>query len=92
MKTTSCNGEYAFNNTVRCGAKSKRNNGAPCRSPAVKGKKRCRIHGGALGSGGQFGNQNALKHGYTTQEAKSFRKAVKAAIKASKQISEIFLK
>jgi len=33
----------------RCGAK--RRNGMPCRSPAVNGKARCRIHGGAAGVG-----------------------------------------
>jgi len=26
--------------------------GKPCRSPAVRGKRRCRMHGGAAGSGG----------------------------------------
>ena len=29
----------------RCGAKTR--SGMPCKSPAVKGKKRCRMHGGA---------------------------------------------
>jgi len=33
----------------RCGAKTR--SGKPCRSPAVDGKKRCRMHGGAPGSG-----------------------------------------
>ena len=33
----------------------------PCRSPAVKGRKRCRMHGGAAGSGARAGNTNALK-------------------------------
>jgi hypothetical protein len=28
----------------RCGAKNRR--GTPCQSPAMKGKKRCRLHGG----------------------------------------------
>jgi len=48
MKTTSCTEKkrYAFDNAPRCSAKTKRNKGAPCRSPAVKGKKRCRMHGG----------------------------------------------
>jgi hypothetical protein len=33
----------------RCGAKTR--SGGACRSPAVHGNKRCRIHGGAQGSG-----------------------------------------
>jgi hypothetical protein len=51
----------------RCGAKTR--SGKPCRSPAVAGKKRCRIHGGAPGSGAPRGNTNALKHGLYTREA-----------------------
>jgi uncharacterized protein YjcR len=38
-------------------------------SPAVSGKARCRMHGGAAGSGAPRGNQNALKHGRYTREA-----------------------
>ncbi|HVQ80211.1 MAG TPA: HGGxSTG domain-containing protein, partial [Pseudolabrys sp.] len=33
----------------RCGARNRR--GGFCRSPAVSGKRRCRMHGGAPGSG-----------------------------------------
>jgi uncharacterized protein YjcR len=51
----------------RCGAKTR--SGKPCMSPAVHGKKRCRMHGGAPGSGAPRGNKNALKHGLYTREA-----------------------
>ncbi len=51
----------------RCGAKTR--SGHPCRSPAVSGKKRCRMHGGTPGSGAPRGNKNALKHGNYTREA-----------------------
>ena len=44
----------------RCRARTR---GTPCQSPAVHGKRRCRMHGGAAGSGGQLGNRNAFKHG-----------------------------
>lgn len=79
MKTSSCTEKkyYAFDNAPRCGAKTKRNNGSPCRSPAVRGKNRCRIHGGGKNSGAQFKNKNAIKHGLTTLEIKNFRKEVK---------------
>lgn len=88
MKTTSCTERksYAFDGAPRCGAKTKRSNGAPCRSPAVRGKRRCRMHGGAKGSGAQRGNSNALKHGHTTAKAKFFRNAIKLAIKESLKI------
>ena len=36
--------------------------GTACQSPAVKGRKRCRMHGGT-NPGAPKGNQNARKHG-----------------------------
>ncbi|GAA0862690.1 hypothetical protein GCM10009115_10420 [Sphingopyxis soli] len=36
--------------------------GTACQSPAIKGAKRCRMHGGK-GSGAPEGNRNAWKHG-----------------------------
>ena len=59
----------------RCGAKTR--SGKPCRSPAVAGKRRCRMHGGAYGSGAPLGNQNARKHGLYTREAIEERKKTK---------------
>ena len=50
----------------RCGAKTR--SGRPCKSPAVQGKARCRMHGGAAGSGAPLGNTNALKHGKFSRE------------------------
>mgnify|MGYP003693916253 CR=1 FL=1 len=41
--------------------------GGSCRSPAVRGKRRCRMHGGAPGSGAPRANQNARRHGLFTQ-------------------------
>jgi len=55
----------------QCGAKTR--SGAPCRSHPVTGRQRCRMHGGAAGSGAPHGNQNALKHGYYTREAVMLR-------------------
>jgi glucans biosynthesis protein len=45
----------------RCGARTR--GGTPCRSPAVHGRARCRMHGGARGSGAPRGNRNAFRHG-----------------------------
>jgi glucans biosynthesis protein len=90
MKTTSCNEHkhYAFENAPRCGAKTKRNNGSPCRSPAVRGKNRCRIHGGAKGSGARCGNQNARKHGYSTNAAKAQNREVRMLIRQWKMFQD----
>jgi hypothetical protein len=92
MKTTSRTERkhYAFESAHRCGAKTKGNGGKPCKCPAIRGKTRCRVHGGARGSGAKFGNTNALKHGETTAEAKAFRQEIKQAINFSKNlISEL---
>ncbi len=46
----------------RCCAKTR--SGRPCQSPRVKGKGRCRMHGGAKGSGAPKGKKNGrYEHG-----------------------------
>lgn len=60
----------------RCGARTRA--GTPCQSPAVKGKTRCRMHGGADGSGAPAGNKNALKTGLYTKAAMAERRRLKA--------------
>jgi uncharacterized protein YjcR len=59
----------ALQKSPRCGAKTRAGGG--CLAPAVSGKKRCRMHGGAPGSGAPRGNRNALKHGLFTREARA---------------------
>jgi hypothetical protein len=56
----------------KCGARARNRGGAPCRAPAVGGKKRCRLHGGARGSGGQLGAKNgAWRGGKYSKEGKA---------------------
>jgi hypothetical protein len=62
----------------RCGAKIRC--GGSCRSPAVRGKRRCRMHGGAPGSGAPRGNQNARQHGLFTKDAIAERKQIQALL------------
>jgi len=68
----------------RCGAKTR--SGKPCRSPAVAGKKRCRMHGGAPGSGAPRGNKNALKHGLYTCEAIAQRRQLRELLRQSRML------
>lgn len=68
----------------RCGAKTRA--GTPCRSPAVHGKKRCRMHGGAAGSGAPKGNKNALKHGDYTKENLAENREVRGLIRLYKSL------
>lgn len=70
--------------TLRCGAKAR--SGMPCQSPAVSGKKRCRMHGGAFGSGAPKGNQNALKHGRFSRTAIEERRQLKLFIRETQNL------
>jgi uncharacterized protein YjcR len=70
----------------RCRAKT-RSAGA-CRSPAVNGKKRCRMHGGAHGSGAPRANQNARKHGLFARDAIAERKQVQALLGEARKLLE----
>jgi len=72
--------------SLRCGAKTR--SGKSCMSPAVGGKRRCRMHGGAPGSGAPRGNQNALKHGMYTREALEERRAVRDLLRQSRTLLE----
>ncbi len=62
----------------RCGAKIR--SGGSCRSPAVRGKRRCRMYGGAPGSGAPRANQNARRHGLFTRVAIAERKQIQALL------------
>ena len=68
----------------RCGAKIC--SGGACRSPAVRGKKRCRMHGGAPGSGAPRGNQNARQHGLFTSDAIAERKRIQALLGEARKL------
>jgi hypothetical protein len=68
----------------RCGAKIR--SGGLCRSPAVRGKKRCRMHGGAPGSGAPRANQNARRHGLFTRDAITERKHIQALLADARKL------
>ena len=68
----------------RCGAKTR--TGGACRSPAVHGKKRCRMHGGAQGSGAPRANRNARKHGLFTRDAIAERRQIQALLGEARKL------
>lgn len=78
----------AMHQSLRCGARTRK--GGLCQSPAVKGKVRCRMHGGAEGSGAPVGNQNALKHGLYTREAIAERRELRDLLREAKETLEEF--
>ena len=70
----------------RCGAKTRR--GGACRSPAVHGRQRCRMHGGAPGSGAPRANRNARKHGLFTGDAIAERGQIRALLGEARKLLE----
>jgi hypothetical protein len=75
----------------RCCAKTR--SGKPCQSPQVKGKARCRMHGGARGSGAPKGRENGrYQHGLFTCEAIERRREIRALIAEMRASTEAILK
>jgi hypothetical protein len=62
-----------------CGAKTR--SGGMCSNPPEPGKKRCRLHGGAKGSGAPPENKNALKHGLYNASRIEERRTLRAYLK-----------
>jgi len=70
----------------RCGAKTR--TGSTCRAPAVSGRKRCRMHGGAKGSGAPKANQNARKHGLFSGDAIAERRQIRMLLGEARKLLE----
>ncbi|WP_456670794.1 HGGxSTG domain-containing protein [Bradyrhizobium sp. USDA 3240] len=70
----------------RCGARTR--SGGACRAPAVHGKTRCRMHGGAEGSGAPRANRNARKHGMFTRGAMEERRDIRALLGEVRRLLE----
>jgi hypothetical protein len=67
-----------------CGAKTRKSH--PCKTPPVRNRKRCRMHGGT-NNGAPKGSQNALKHGYYTRENIAKRSELQKIIREFKALS-----
>ena len=75
-------------NAPLCQARNRAGN--PCRCPAMKGKARCRMHGGASGSGAPKGERNGMwRHGGFTSEAIALRQAANRLVRATEALGPI---
>ena len=72
-----------FNNAPRCGAKTRK--GTSCKKAAMRGKQRCRNHGGGS-TGAPVGNVNALKNGFYTASAINERKLINGFLLEAKRL------
>ena len=82
-------GELASDHCLGSGS-SKMRSGMPCQSPAVKGKRRCRMHGGAEESGAPKGNQNAFKHARYTKKAIADRRELRRFMREANTLLKEF--
>ena len=62
------------------------NAGGFCQSSPVKGRKRCRMHGGTSPGAPKGPSNGAWKHGLYTKEAISLRRAISAEIRSSRRL------
>lgn len=67
-----------------CGSRTR--SGGLCENSPEAGRKRCRLHGGAPGSGAPIGNKNALKHGLFSASGISERRTLKAYLKEMQEM------
>ncbi len=74
------NEPLSLRSTPRCGAK--RRDSQPCQKPRAKDRTRCRLHGGALGSGAPRGEANGrFRSGFYTAEAIEERRYLASMLK-----------
>jgi hypothetical protein len=72
---------------LRCGAKTR--SGAPCKSAPVTGRRRCRMHGGADGSGAPTGERNGnYKHGKYTKHVAATRQWLREMTKLVRDLNK----
>jgi glucans biosynthesis protein len=77
--------DYPMNRAKRCGARNRR--GMPCGCPALKGRKRCRLHGGHS-PGAPLGNRYAYVHGLRSGEDVALRRALREMRESLRVLSE----
>jgi hypothetical protein len=71
-----------MNSAPRCGAKTR--SGTPCECPAIRGRARCRLHGGRS-TGAPTGDLNGrYVDGSWTKEATEERKWLRSLVRAAK--------
>jgi hypothetical protein len=71
----------------KCGARTR--SGVPCKSAPVAGRRRCRMHGGADGSGAPPGPKNGnYKHGRYTEDVAATRRWLREATHMLRELNK----
>jgi hypothetical protein len=71
----------------RVGGARRRGTDQTCRAPAMRGKNRCRIHGGK--STGAPGNRSAFRHGKRSEAAVEARKATVSLLRIARAMMDL---
>jgi hypothetical protein len=80
-----CSEPLQLRSAPRCGARTRK--GAACQSPVVHGRARCRMHGGAYGSGGPRGERNGnYRHGHFSSDNLEQRRSLRALMREAREI------
>jgi hypothetical protein len=73
-----------MNAAPRCGARTR--SGTPCQAPAIRGKERCRLHGGRS-PGAPKGEMNGnYRHGRYTREMLAERRQLTELLRESREL------
>lgn len=65
----------------RCGARTRA--GTPCECPAIRGRARCRLHGGKSPGAPRGSANGRFKDGHWTREAIAERRFIRSILKGS---------
>jgi hypothetical protein len=68
-----------FRRAPRCGARTR--TGGPCQCPSIRGRRRCRLHGGKSPGAPRGTNNGAYKDGSWTAEAIAERQWLRALVR-----------
>jgi uncharacterized protein YjcR len=77
--------DLPFMSAPKCGARTRA--GGLCKGLAVRGKRRCRMHGGT-NPGAPKGNKNAWKHGERSAAAIEWRRMMRELLAENRRVVE----
>jgi hypothetical protein len=79
------NGLKHANAAPRCQAHCRRSK-KPCQSPAIRGRRACRLHGGKGGAPKNKANGN-YRHGRTTEQTRMERRQLREALRTLQMLA-----
>ena len=70
--------------SLTCGAKTRKD--TPCLTRPVKGRRRCRMHGGTNPGAPRGPRHGRYKHGFYSKQAEAQRSSLKTLLKAAQDL------